>query len=143
VIAIIRNYDDLRRALRAHCEQVNITRQELDARTGLADGHSGKLLGPRAVKGFGRVSLTWLLEALDLELVLRRRNDTATEAFTEASLDAQPAPQDWRRNRGPRWGKRMNARRALSLTRDERSAIARKAAHARWQRRANPPEPSA
>ena len=49
-IAVVRSYDDLRRALRTWCDHIGMTRADLDEQAGLADGHSGKLLAPRAVR---------------------------------------------------------------------------------------------
>jgi hypothetical protein len=141
-LAVIRTYDDLRCAIRAYCQHQNVTRQYLEHRAGLADGHSGKLLGPKAVRGFGRKSLTWILEALGLELVLQQRRDAAVSemvpvhAAEDARADA-PAPQDWRRNRGSAWGRRMAARRHLLMTAEQRRASARRAAQARWQRQSS------
>jgi len=138
-IAVCRSYAELQRAIREHCQRQGITRQRLDQRTGLADGHSAKLLGPAATKSLGRVSLGLILDALDLALVVQIRPDTPactnppTGAHENAS-DEKPARQDWRRNRGTAWGKRMAARRALRMTAEQRTASARHAAQARWQR---------
>lgn len=146
-IAVCRRYDDLRRAIVAFCADNGITRQELDARAALADGHSAKLLAPRtvrrAIRRFGNVSFGRVLEALGLEIVLQVRPDAA-EAVAREKLsnrasdnasEQKTAPQDWRRNRGSAWGRRMAARRALSQTAEQRRASARKAAQARWGRR--------
>jgi hypothetical protein len=141
--AVCRTYDDLRRAVAAICSEQGITRQQLDAEAGLADGHSAKLLSPRAmraVKRFGFVSLGRILDALELEIVLRRRADAVSRDLPENhthenTSEQKPAKQDWRRNRGSAWGKRMAAIRALSMTAEQRSASARKAIRARWNKR--------
>ena len=135
-IATCQTLEQLRDALAAYCDQQQITRRALDRRAGLAEGQSAKLLCPTSVRRFGSTSLRWMLAALDLEIVLQVRSETdlsATDACVDAS-ERKPSRQDWRRNRGPRWGKRMAARRALALTPEQRSASARKAAQARWQR---------
>jgi hypothetical protein len=146
-IAICHNYNQLRAAIAAFCAGQRITRAQLDAGAGLADGHSSKLLGGGAVRSFSRVTLGRVLDALELEIVLQVRAEAVLRAelqkhADENACDGKPARQDWRRNRGRAWGKRMAARRALLLTRGQRSAIARKAAAARWQTTkgsANPP----
>jgi hypothetical protein len=138
-LAVCRTLEQLRDAIAAYCEQHEITRQVLDRRAGLADGHSGKLLSPTSVKKFGSTSLRWVLAALDLEIVLRVREAPGPHGPPDdahvAAYERKPHPKDWRRNRGERWGKRMAARRALVLSDNERSDIARRAAQARWQRR--------
>jgi hypothetical protein len=146
-IAVCRSFEELRNAIAAFCEQQRVTRRDLDRRAGLAEGHSGKLLSPRARKKFGSVSFRWVLAALDLEIVVQRRPDAAATAIEQNHADVnaserKPAPNDWRRNRGSAWGKRMAARRALTMTAEQRSASARKAAQARWEAVrgfANPP----
>ena len=59
-LAVCRTYEELRDAIAAYCAQYTITRQELDHRAGLADGHSAKLLAPATVKRFGSTSLRWI-----------------------------------------------------------------------------------
>jgi hypothetical protein len=136
-IAVCRNYDQLRAALAAFCTRYGITRTMLDVDAGIADGHSGKLLGPAAAKVFGRVSLGRVLDALELEIVVQIRADAVLHAEQQKHADGhacenKPASRDWRRSRGRAWGKRMAARRALLLTSAQRRAIARRAAQARW-----------
>ena len=136
-IAVVRSYDDLRIALRAWCTSIGMTRVELDEQAGLADGHSGKLLAPRAVKKFGNVSLGRVLAATGLVLVLAM--DVDAQPIGDAHDDACDAKGDdqahhWRSVKGRAWARRMAARRALKLSAEQRSAIARKAAETRWQR---------
>jgi hypothetical protein len=136
-LAVSQTLDGIRDAIAAYCEEQRITREMLDGRAGLAVGHSGKLLGQGSARKFGATSLRWILTALDLELVLRKRsNATIPEQADGQACARQQAPQDWRRNRRTR-AKRAAAFRALSLTPEQRSAIARKAAQARWQRRSS------
>jgi hypothetical protein len=137
-IAVVRSYDDLRIALRAWCSEIGMTRVELDEQAGLADGHSGKLLSPRAVKTFGRVSLGRILAATGLVLVLAM--DVDAQPIGDACDDACDETganhaQHWRSVKGRAWARRMAARRALKLSAEQRSAIARKAAETRWQRK--------
>src|SRR5262249_18674696 len=69
-LAIVRTYHDLRKALAARSDELGLSRLELDHHAGLASGHSGKLLGGRAVKKFGIISLEVMLAALGVHLVL-------------------------------------------------------------------------
>ncbi len=69
-IAVCRSYDDLRRAIAARCDDILMTREQLEAKAGLANGHSGKLLSPRAISKFGDVSLGLVLAATGLVLIV-------------------------------------------------------------------------
>lgn len=132
-IAVCHGLEELRGALAVYCQR-RISRRELDRKACLGDGHASKLLAPTGLRKFCG-SLRWVLLALELEIVLRPRAETAhcEQANGQAAIRL-PAPNDWRRN--PRSSaKRAAAFRALSLTPEQRSAIARKAANARWQRR--------
>jgi hypothetical protein len=147
-IAVCRDYGQLVDALVRCCAGEGITRQELEARARLPEGLAAKLLSPRksgrrrTIRGFGRKTLGPVLDVLGIELVVQFRDDAAVSDFpaNDANGDAserQPAPQDWRRNRGSAWGKRYAALRMLRTTAEQRSASARKAAKARWQRRSS------
>jgi hypothetical protein len=136
-ITVVRSYDALRHAIADWCDQIRMTRSELDAEAGLADGHAGKLLARRARKRLGPVSLGRVLEAARLLLILARDPDTPQRASTIAS---KPRPRREPRKRGTAWGKRMAALRALKLSAPVRSQIARHAAQVRHQRRQQPAE---
>ena len=131
-IAIVRSYTELQRAVVAWCEQIGMTRAELDVQAGLAEGHSGKLLARRARKKLGLVTRGRVMAATGLAL------QVVIDPDAQASPQARPAHiprQHWRQKRGSSWGKRLAARRALALTAEQRSSIARKAAQTRWHRR--------
>ncbi len=135
-IAVLRSYDDLRRALAEWCASIGMTREQLDVDAGLANGHAGKLLSPRAVKKLGNVTLGRVLAATGLVLVLAKDVDAQPVDACDDACDVK-APrrgQHWRSVKGRGWARRMAARRALKLTAEQRSAIARKAAETRWQR---------
>ena len=134
-IAIVRSYADLRRAVADWCDHIGMTRAGLDTEAALADGHSSKLLSARAIKKFGNVTLGRVLAATGTVLVLAQDGDAAPAYAGDASEDASEQRKHWRTNKGPAWGRRMAALRALKQSAAERSEIARKAAQARWQRR--------
>ena len=143
-LAIVRSYHDLHEAVRAWSDEIGMTREQLDAEAGLANGHAGKLLSPRAIRTFGNVSLGRVLAALGLVLVLTEDGEaverieqrmTAEKNARNDACDKIP-PQHWRLAKGSAWGRRMAARRALKLTAEERSASARRAAKARWSKAA-------
>lgn len=134
-IAVVRSYHDLRKAICARCDEIRMTREQLDFDAGLTNGHSGKLLSPRAIKKFGNVSLGRVLAATGLVLILAEDDEMRPHASITASITAStPRPQHWRMAKGQAWARMMAARRALKLTASERTAIARKAAQTRWRK---------
>ena len=131
-IGTARSYDDVRRIVAEHRASIGMTRAELDAEAGIADGNAAKALARRARKRLGWVTLGRVMAAVGL--VLQVAIDPDAQALSQA-CPARAPRSHWRHQRGPAWGKRMAARRSLKLSADQRSAIARKAAQARWSRR--------
>jgi hypothetical protein len=130
-IGTARSYDDVRRIVAEHCASLGMSRAELDAEAGIADGNAAKALARRARKRLGWVTLGRVMAAVGL--VLQVAIDPDAQAAPQAR-STRAARQHWRQRRGSAWGKRLAARRALKLTAEQRSAIARKAAQARWSR---------
>jgi predicted transcriptional regulator len=64
----LRTFEDLRSALVARRHAVGLTQVDMDAITGLADGHVAKI--ESGARRLGPVSLPILLEALHCDLVL-------------------------------------------------------------------------
>jgi hypothetical protein len=136
-IAIVRSYTELQRTVVAWCEQIGMTRAELDFEAGLTDGHAGKLLAARARKKLGLVTLGRVMAGAGLVLIVAVDPEFTPENRSHVRSHVQR--QHWRRNRGPAWGRRMAALRTLKQSAAERSASARKAALARWQRQLSTP----
>jgi hypothetical protein len=138
-IAVIRSYDDLHRGLRDRSSELGMTRADLDAKAGLADGHAGKLLGQRQVKRFGNLTLGLVMGALKVALVMVEDSDIVAPPaeHTDASHSMRATPGSgsrWRFPKGPDFARSMGARRVHKQTPEQRSAAARKAAQARWHR---------
>jgi hypothetical protein len=70
VLAVFSDYDGLWNAVRARVDAMGITRLELDHLSGNQEGYSGKVLGPKQVKKFGKHSLGSTLGALGSYLAL-------------------------------------------------------------------------
>jgi hypothetical protein len=70
VLAKFADYDGMWGALRGRVDEMGLTREELDHLSGNQPGYSGKLLGPRQVKKFGKHSLGNTLGATATYLVL-------------------------------------------------------------------------
>jgi hypothetical protein len=139
-IATVRSYEDLRRVVAEHCEQIGMTRAELDVEAGIADGHAAKLLARRARKKLGFVTLGRVMAAVGLVLLVAIDLDSQS---SPQACPPRPPRQHWRDQRGSAWGKRMAARRALALSDERRSEIGRIAARARWQRKKSKPASTA
>src|SRR5271154_3154679 len=123
LLAVARSLDDVREAVRLRCVQLGITRNELDERAGLTDGHAGKLLSPRGVKHLGRVSLGRVMAATDLVLIVAVDGEPVEQieqaiAARQNACDmlANGKAPRWRSGKGSTWGRRLAARRALKLT---------------------------
>jgi hypothetical protein len=69
-LAVVRDYNELRIALRARAEQLNISRSEIDRISGVSSGYAGTVLSNAPRKRIGPVNLGPLLAALGLELVV-------------------------------------------------------------------------
>ena len=65
----IESYEDLRRVLRARCDEFDITFLTLDELAGFSAGLSAQLLAPHTSRAMGRRSLAAILNALGIVLV--------------------------------------------------------------------------
>lgn len=143
-IAVVTNYDDLIAALRARADELKVTREGLDAVTGLQNGYSAKLLAPVPIKSLGRVSLGPMLQAMGLAIVLVEDLEALARFSGQHSERLRPMPalgtheiitiQKTRRKL------RMMARlggkkRAEKMTAKQRSKSARFAARVMWRKR--------
>lgn len=66
----IRTYGALIAAFRARADEMEITRETVDAATGLPSGYTGKLLGAAQMKNLGPLSLGAILSVLRLKLIV-------------------------------------------------------------------------
>ena len=154
-LAIVSSYADLIVALRARCDQLQISREALDHVSGLQTGYSAEVLampGPQQnFRTIGRVSFDLLLPALALKLQLledetlmprlrKRLGDPRDEAqvrsktaSTVASTNSSPGLRAVFLRTIAKLGGQA---RAQSLSTTRRTAIARRAARARWRRAA-------
>lgn len=87
-LGVVRRLSDLRVPLRQRCAEIQLTRTKLDARAGLADGYSSKLIA--GIKGFGPISLPLILEVTGVVL-LAVVDDEAVAAIERELGPGQPA----------------------------------------------------
>jgi hypothetical protein len=88
VWACARDMDGLRLMLNERRVSLKMTMLDLDARTGLADGYSAKLLC--GDKGFGQLSLSLILQALKCQLMLVPEGAEPAGASSENSFSFKP-----------------------------------------------------
>jgi hypothetical protein len=75
VLGEIRNYDDLHALLRKRCEELELSCETLDARSGLQSGYSGKLLAPKPIRHLSFFTLGLVLPAVGARLILVEDTD--------------------------------------------------------------------
>lgn len=68
-IAIVRDYDGLRRAIAARRRALGMSQRDVDHKAGLTDSHLSKI--ECGVRHFGDTSLPLVLEVLGLEILVR------------------------------------------------------------------------
>jgi hypothetical protein len=141
ILGTVGSYADLHALLRARCEELQISRLQLDEISGMQSGYSSKVLSLRPQKRLGTTSLPLILPALGVKLVLMV-DEQATAALQARNI----AP---RRESAVRSGhcavlvsrrhlKRiqrlggLNSRARMSKKRA--SELGRNAARARWQK---------
>ena len=145
-LAIIKTYDELISAFRARADELQITRETIDAVSGLQCGYSGKLLGNAPIRQLGKVSLGPMLQTLGLALVVvedlaalqRIEKQPAQRARKKQDTSHTILPRKkrkkWRFPKGREFSDLMNSRRTLRLDPAKRRRIARKAIRARWRK---------
>jgi hypothetical protein len=146
-IAVVNDYAGFMAALRTRADELDVSRETLDAVSGLQNGYCAKLLAPVPIRAIGPTSLGPLLQALGLAIIVvedlgafekiearlrkRRRKDDAHAAVL--TLKRHKPRGVWKGDKA--WGKVMTARRLLTLTPARRSRIAKQAARAMWKKR--------
>jgi hypothetical protein len=145
-LATVRTYDELNAALRARADALDISRETIDAISGLQNGYAGKLLAPIPIRTLSRVSLGAMLGALGLKLIVvedvetlqkiekrlakRRRHDNAGSAMLATKRRKRRAFP-----RGNEHARLMRLRQIANQSPEKRSQIARRAALIRWGRK--------
>jgi hypothetical protein len=92
---LVDSYGGLIEAIRARIKELGVTCESLDSVTGLADGHTTKIISPRRIRVAGRISLGLLLQALNLKIVVCV-DDGAAKQY-RARLKPTKFPQRWNR----------------------------------------------
>ena len=144
-LAVVRDYDGLRAALRARADQLQVTRLVLDDATGLPAGYCAKLLAPVPSKNLGCVSLGLLLGALGLKLLVVQDDEALARIKGKLVLREQPMQSAGQhgpvviklsRRRLRKLARLGAAARMTKMTAAARRRVARIAARARWSKAA-------
>jgi hypothetical protein len=149
---IARSYCELVDAIALRLVELNVQQLALDEKCGLASGHTGKLLGPKPTKFYGKLSLDLHLQALGLRLIVepdperkpllsdsrefRPRDATAVLAARLATREGHELLREALRQAGLKGAAK---RRRLAVERRE----AREAAAAKWRQPQDQPEAAA
>jgi hypothetical protein len=145
-----RDYDDLRAALRARCEALNISRLELDRISGIANGYSSCVLSDTARKHIGAQTIGPLLAALGLKLLVVEDPDMVAKYTVRAEPRFGSMAHTNTRQLGrttmhrakiallTEFGRRGGHARFAKLSDAERTELGRRGAAKRWEQyRAN------
>lgn len=144
-LAVVEDYDGLHTAIRAWVDEQQVTREAIDAVSGLQSGYSGKLLAPVPSKTFGRISLGLMLGALGLDLWVMV--NTQKLAAVQGRLSkrkrvvvpgSKPLSTEASNNLSPEYFRKMGALggqyRSAMMTKIRRRQIASSGGSARWRK---------
>jgi hypothetical protein len=142
-IALVRNYDGLVEALRKRADELQVSRLQIDAMSGLPDGYAAKILAPVQVRALGRISLGPMLQAMGLALLvvedvetLDRLNRRLVKLQKRRHADdSMPTIKRHKRRgfwRSSEWGRIMRSRAFANQSAPQRSRLARHASRCRW-----------
>lgn len=139
-LARIEHSEALLTALRHRLVELNLTHEVVDHCAGFQNGYCSKLLSSPPQKRLGHFSLFVLLQVLGLDIVLVENPERLESLKNPMHLRRRPfvlrAPSivclspDFMRANGVKGARARNAK----LSEHRRSAIARRAAKARWAR---------
>jgi hypothetical protein len=141
-LGVVHDYASLHDALRRRADQLQLSRATLDNLTGLADGHSSKLLALSHPKILGEKSFGLLLAALGLRLVVEEDPQALAKYAARCKPRAEWQVRDGMRTIArirrrewlftPKRAKEVAALRMAKLSPEQRQRLARRAARARW-----------
>ena len=146
VIAEIREYGDFTAAIRKWILELDTTYECIDEIAGLQDRYLSKLIQKSPVRNFGPGTLSCVLGALGLKLILVIDTEKLAKLrprYLPRKKHACERMLAIKRHNTLRFNAKLAQllahRRALLLAPSRRKAIARKAAQIRWQNGHTPP----
>jgi hypothetical protein len=144
-IAVCHDPIELQTALRLRADAMNFSRETIDEITGLADGHSNKLLCDPPAKNFGPVSLFLMVRGLGLAVALIE-DEAMMEKLRRRPIrvrfNVRKGASHWRNAKAfarahdtlARLGREGGLKSVAMLTPEELRAKLSKAARARWRK---------
>jgi hypothetical protein len=138
-LAVVCDYDGLHTALRERVNELNISRETLDAVSGIPAGYSGKLLCVPPMRALGRVSFGPVLQSLGLCLIVAEDGDALARVADQLVARKHGLRANARID-FPKWlftparAAKCARKRWENVTPAQRSKIARRAIRARWAR---------
>lgn len=146
-LATVRDYDGLHAAFRNRATELQVTREAIDAVSGLQEGYTAKLLAPVPIRMANKESLGPLLAALGLVLIVAEDAETLAkitkrmakrrQAEPHAGTGMQAQKRQKRRRflpfKSPEFAKVARAQQLLRQSPTQRKRIASAAGRARWK----------
>jgi hypothetical protein len=144
MLAEINSYEDLHRALRTRAEELQLSRESIDAISGIPPGYAAKLLAPRPIKKLGGLSMPLVLPALGVKLVLMVDDEktaavlarTTTSTRSGRAVRAGTVKFELSERHMKRIRRKGGANSRAYMTKKRASELGRKAILARWNKAA-------
>jgi hypothetical protein len=129
---VVSCYDDLHQIMRDRALELQLSREELDSRSGAQNGYSSKLLAPRPIRRASLDTLSFLLPALGLSLIVLV-DETAKHGTRAPGRHGATVHFVFSARHMKQIQRKGGANSRKNLTPAKRRALARRAARARWQ----------
>jgi hypothetical protein len=136
-LAICHDYQELIVALRHRREALDLSYSAIDDIAGLPAAYTSKLLAMRPGRSLGKLSLGLILGTLGLKLAVLEDEEALSKVrgrFTKRRVTSQQHARESVRAGDSAWGRGMQAKWMSQVSPRQRSALARRAARARWAR---------
>lgn len=141
VLGTVERYSDIHRIMRERAVAIGISREVLDAISGVREGYSSKLLAPRPMRMLGDMSLAAVLPALGLSLVMIENEQALDKTLNHsdfkkrdeaAAMHAVAVHYELSRRFLRRIARLGGQNSRKNLDPEKRTELARRAANARW-----------
>lgn len=136
------SYEDLHRVMRARANELQLSRETIDAIAGVQPGYAAKLLSPRPMKKLGSLSMSLIFPALGMKLIavvdeektrdLQGRSSFSTRMGGKVRDDAVNYQVSKRFLR--KIGRKGGANSRLYMSKKRASELGRKAVMMRWHK---------
>jgi hypothetical protein len=138
VLGTFDSIESLHGILRARAEELGLSRETIDAISGLPAGYASKLFSPRPIKRLGSKSLPLISPTLAVKLIVAA--DEQATAALQARTGIRPRVANAVRTDviriefSRRHFRKMGKRSRANMTAEQASALGRRGARARWRK---------